>query len=353
MMKKTSIIICLFTAFCLIRPQIPNAAGHIVVLQYHHFGSKTPPATSITLEWFEQHLQYLEKNNFKIWDLEKSLAYIRDGISLPEKCVAITIDDAYRSVYSEAYPRLKKRKWPFTVFVTSEGVDRKHAIYMTWEQMREMQSSGVTFAAHSHSHPYLVRRNRNENDHQWKERVATEIKISRQRIFKELGAGSRLFAYPYGEYNLKIKKMVLEMGMIGVGQHSGSIWKGSDFGALPRFPMSGIYSNLNSLIEKVNSLPLPVLKIDPEEPVMGFQEYQPILRIELVKGRFPINLNSLSCFVSGQGRVEVNWIDREKLLFSVEAQKPLPIGRSRYNCTARHLNANRYFWFSRQWIRLK
>ncbi|MBU2512202.1 polysaccharide deacetylase family protein [bacterium] len=352
-MKKGLIIICLSLILVVIQQQKSPAADHIVILQYHHFGSETPPSTSVTLEQFDQHLRYLEKNNFQVWDLEKSLSYIRDGIALPENCVAITIDDAYRSIYSEAYPRLKKRNWPFTVFVASEGVDQRHSIYMTWEQMREMKQAGVTFAAHSHSHPYLVRQNRNESQLQWKKRVIDEIKVSRQRLKEELGAESKLFAYPYGEYNSEIKQIVLEMGLIGIGQHSGSVWPGSDFGALPRFPMSGEYASLGSFMEKVNSLPLPVMKIDPENPVLEARDFEPTLRIELAKGDYPLNLNSLSCFASGQGRMELNWIDRKNLVFAIQALKPLPLGRSRYNCTARHLKANRYYWFSQQWIKLE
>jgi hypothetical protein len=31
------------------------AADHAVILQYHHFGSDTPPSTSVTLEQFDNH----------------------------------------------------------------------------------------------------------------------------------------------------------------------------------------------------------------------------------------------------------------------------------------------------------
>ncbi len=324
--------------------------NQIVVLQYHHFGIDTPASTSISPSLFDQHIAYLAENNFHVLDLEEALLSIQQGKPLPSKSVAVTIDDGYRSVYSEVFPRFKKRGWPFTVFVTTESVDEKHSIVMTWDQMREMQKKGVSFSPHSHTHPYMIKRLPEESLSDWKIRMMNDIGINRKRLEEELGSTSKLFAYPYGEYDLETKRLISEMGLIGVGQQSGVIWKYSDFSALPRFPMSGIYAEMNGFKTKVNALPMPVKKVTPESPVIENHWDAPVLQIEFLPADYSMNLNSLSCFVSGQGRVEVEWTDKSKTAFSIKAPKKIPLGRSKYNCTARHNSQNRFFWFSRQWI---
>ena len=56
--------------------------------------------------------------------------------------VVLTFDDGYRSVYETAYPLLKARGWPFTVFLCPEGIDRGRGPVMTWDQLREMAAAG-------------------------------------------------------------------------------------------------------------------------------------------------------------------------------------------------------------------
>ena len=49
-------------------------------------------------------------------------------------------------------------------------------------------------------------------------------------------------------------------------------------------------------------------------------------------------------------RVAPVWLDREALQFEVRAAAPLPVGRSRYNCTARRKDDSGWLWFSQPWI---
>jgi len=42
------------------------------------------------------------------------------GQDLPANTVSITFDDACRTIYTEAFPRLRKRNWPFTLFASFE-----------------------------------------------------------------------------------------------------------------------------------------------------------------------------------------------------------------------------------------
>jgi len=337
-------------ALCVFSTAVPaRAAGSAVILQYHHFGSDTPASTSVTMEQFRVHLDYLKSNGFAVWPVEKIVAHVRKGQQLPDKCVGITIDDAYVSVYERAFPLLRENAYPFTVFVTTEGVDKGFDSYMTWDRMREMQSGGAAFAAHGHSHDYLVRRPAGETEAAWAERAKEDIARSVERLQEELGSPAALFAYPYGEYDTALREIVAGLGLVGFGQQSGAMWKGSDFTALPRFPMAGGYADMAQFEVKAGSLPLPVVSAVPDDPVLPPGDSPPVLRLVLEPGDY--ERETLACFDAGGERIEAVWTDPEGLVLDVAARGPLPVGRSKYTCTARHRSENRYFWYSHLWIR--
>ncbi len=320
-----------------------------VILMYHHFGVEKHPSTNVRLEQFEAHIDFLSHAGFQVWPLTKVAEYIRKNQPFPTRVAAITIDDAYLSVYTEAYPRLLKKAWPFTVFVATDGVDRRYHSYMTWQQMREMQNNGATFANHSASHDYLIRQNKGETNNQWQDRVTGDINRAQKRLKAELGNAPKLFAYPYGEYNTALANIVRKMGYVAFGQHSGPASIKGDTRALPRFPMAEKFAELSDFTQKANSLAFFIEKQTPFEPSIDRSNNPPKLEIKLASKR-DMKLDQLTCFVSGQGRVDIKWLNRQKTQFSVKAKTPLPTGRSRYNCTAPSSQKGRFYWYSHLWI---
>ena len=243
---------------------LPNsilAENYCVILQYHHFSADTPRSTSVTPEEFDDHLEYLDHNQYKVLPLKLVVDSLRSKKPLPDRCVAITVDDAYISVYKEAYPKLQKIGWPFTVFVNSELVDQGSQMYMTWEQMQEMAKAGVAFENHSHSHSHLIRQRKEEEKDIWRLRVEKDISTAQQRIVSELGQTPHFFAYPYGEHDNGLKEIVNRLGLTAFGQQSGPAWTGSDFLFLPRFPMAAGYASMSDFTTKVRSrCPYPVIE---------------------------------------------------------------------------------------------
>ena len=62
--------------------------------------------------------------------------------------------------------------------------------------------------------------------------------------------------------------------------------------------------------------------------------------------------DSLTCFATGQGRAGVVWLDRQRREVQVRAVAPLPVGRSKYTCTAPVAGRpGAYFWFSHRWLK--
>ncbi|MBT8440692.1 MAG: polysaccharide deacetylase family protein, partial [Gammaproteobacteria bacterium] len=255
------------------------AADHCVILQYHHFSNSTPAITSVTPKQFAAQLNYLEQNNFNILPLREVISKIKADIALPEQCIALTVDDAWLSVYSTAFPMLKKRGWPMTVFVNSEAVDEQRHNTLNWQQMREMAQHGFSFENHGHSHDHLIRKRKLESDQQWQQRVRANIITANRRITKELGIKPELFAYPYGEYTPQVQQIVSTLGLTSFGQQSGPISKYSDLSALPRFPIAGVYAKLSGFITKVNTRAMPVVSASPTSPLLSQNEKRPSLTL--------------------------------------------------------------------------
>ena len=334
----------LLALITLISPLPVLATESAVILMYHRFDEQRYPATNIRADQLRQHLDYLKANNFAVLPLAEVLTKLRKGESLTEKTVVITIDDAYNSVYETAFPLFKEYGYPFSVFVSVGPIDNGLRGFMTWNQMREMQSSGVAFFNHGTSHDYLIRMLPGESNNQWQARIHKDIENAQHRLEEELNIQARLFAYPYGEYNEALRALVMDLGYTAFGQHSGAAGSYSDLGALPRFPINEAFGEINGFIDKVNSLALPVANATPLDPVIKTAN-PPILKLELV-GKKRLKL-ALSCFSTGNAPMQ---IQREKNLLIVQSLKPMPKGRSRYNCTAPSGERGRYYWYSHLWI---
>jgi peptidoglycan/xylan/chitin deacetylase (PgdA/CDA1 family) len=325
------------------------AVADVAVLMYHRFGEDAYPATNVRLDAFEAQLAQIEALELEVVPLATVVAALRGEAELPDRAVALTIDDAYASIHSEAWPRLLAAAMPVTVFVATDPVDEGFGDYLTWDQLRELAAGGMTVANHGASHASLPRRpGESEASHQ--ARVRQDLLRGASRLREELGDSSALFddvfAYPYGEYDAAVAEVVESLGWIAFGQHSGAIGPLSDRRALPRYPVNEAYSDPDALRTKLRSRALPVERIEPWDPVSSST---PVLDVWLAEasanGPDP---SRLACFVSGQGAVPVEWIEPGRQ-FRVVPPQPLRPGRSRVNCTLPGPDG-RYAWYSHQWL---
>lgn len=336
---------------CLAPPVAARADEHAVILLYHHVAADTPASTSVDPATFEAHLDYLAGHDFHVWPLSKILTHLHEGKSIPDHTVALTFDDAYASVFSEAYPRLKRRGWPFTVFVSTDYIDKHYKNYMTWDQLREVSRHGAELGNHSRSHPHLVRRGDDESEARWRERVRAEITGAQRRLAAETHNPIKVFAYPYGEYSPPLEHIVSELGFYAVGQQSGAVGSVSDLHAAPRFPMADGYADQRQFITKVHTRPLPVTVLAPKAPLLGAGPMRPVLRLRIGDGAFRID--GLACYASGQGRMALHWVNRKRRIVDISPRTPLKGGgRYKYNCTAPSSEVNGvFFWYSHLWMK--
>ena len=316
-----------------------------VVLLYHHIDEGTPPITSIAPDQFSRHLDIIEAEGFTVLPLDELVKRSMDPSNgydkSDEKIVAITFDDAYRSIYISAFPILQARSWPFTIFVATRLIEEKNPHYLTWAQLAEMSTQGATIANHTDSHIHMIRRLDAETADHWKQRMKEELLTAKGLLVKR-GLDSNLFAYPYGEYDEATLNLVGDLGMIGFGQQSGAIGPHSNPLLLPRYPLAGIYIGEAAFRDKLRSLPLPV-EHPKAEPLVS-DNLKPPLELSFITDT--LNLSRLTCYGPG-GLMALSEISSTNILATPAEE--VSIGRTRYNCTLPR--GNRFYWFSQLWIR--
>ncbi|HYE01367.1 MAG TPA: polysaccharide deacetylase family protein [Alphaproteobacteria bacterium] len=314
----------------------PDFGPSAIVFTYQRFGDDQFPATSIRLEQFEAHLEELTTGGYTVLPLPEIVEAVAARRPLPDRAVALTIGGNHRSVYDEAFPRLQKAGLPFTLFIASDFVDGGGPSALGWREIRAMAQAGATIGSLGASHPHVLALT--------PEQYAADVDRSLARIQAETGTRPTLFAYPYGEVTPAVRAAVAILGLkAAFGEQSGVVHPGADPYMLPRFALNEAFGSIERFRLAADSLPLPVSEVTPEDPVIRAANPPPV--------GFTVDpalesLEGLACFVSGQGRVEVDRLDSR---IEVRLNEPLPPGRSRLNCTL-PAGEGRWRWFGYQFV---
>lgn len=127
------------------------------------------------------------------------------------KDLAVSFDDALKTVLTQADPILREHNIPYTVFVVSEWSEQKHdwekAGVLSWDELGRMLEAGVELGSHSATH-----RDFGEID---LERAKGEFELSVRTMEKRLGFTPETFAIPFGQsdnWNAEADKAAREIG---------------------------------------------------------------------------------------------------------------------------------------------
>lgn len=181
------------------------AGGDTLVLCYHAVSETWPADLSTTPEAIESQLTALVDRGYRGVTFSEA---VEAGAG---KRVAVTFDDAYRSVIDLALPILERLGLPGTVFaptahVDSEapmawaGIDRwlggpheREMLCMGRGQLRDLDRRGWEIGAHTHTHPRLSQLADAE--------LPGELELPRRLLTEWLGKPCRSLAYPYGDFS--------------------------------------------------------------------------------------------------------------------------------------------------------
>lgn len=187
---------------------------------------------AVTADNLVGFFEWLRGNGWTAISLDDVARARRGERPLPAKAVLLTFDDGYRSVYTRVYPLALAYDFPIVAALVGDWMEppmgsmvkygnrqvpREH--FITWEEAREMQRSGlVEFALHTRSLHGEVIGNPQGNtmaaavtrsysargyqtDAEFIAAVRADLLGGRTTMQRELGRAPRTLVWPYGRYN--------------------------------------------------------------------------------------------------------------------------------------------------------
>ena len=161
-----------------------------------------------SLDEFTSILSRYQQKGYQIVSIEKAVnVRNKDCVN-----IAITFDDVYESVYKYAYPILKERKIPFTLFIAVDLIGTPGMA--TQAQIKEMAADDLcTIGAHTISHS-MLRKTRNSYE---------EMELSKKKLEQLTGRDIEYLAYPYGKHSSVSMRIMRQAKRIGFKGAFGTI----------------------------------------------------------------------------------------------------------------------------------
>lgn len=199
------------------RPRIGRSPSDLLILCYHALSDDWPAVLSTTPERFREQLEFLVGRGYRGVTFTEAVTGASNG-----RRVAVTFDDAYRSVLALARPILDELGLTATVFAPTAypdgegpmawpGTDRwlggpheRELACMSWAELRGLAAHGWEIGSHTHTHPHLTRLD--------DERLAHELSESRAICTERLGAACESLAYPYGDVDDRVAAATARAG---------------------------------------------------------------------------------------------------------------------------------------------
>lgn len=207
------------------------------ILMYHSI-AEDDVATAISRDVFKMQMDVLEKAAVPVVSLDDLVSARAGQGTLPDYSVIITFDDAFVDYKESAYPILRDKGFPSTVYVPTSRVGLTEnwngsltppRPLMSWDDLGELAQAGVEIGSHTVTHPDL--------DALKMLNLADEIKLSKAEIDHRLGIDVKHFAPPYGGADYFSRTAIERVYATSVGTRLDRVTAESDIMDLPRLEM--------------------------------------------------------------------------------------------------------------------
>jgi peptidoglycan/xylan/chitin deacetylase (PgdA/CDA1 family) len=158
--------------------------------------------------------------SFQIWLLKRrgyKFMTLRDAmVQNNAKRAVLTFDDGYADNLTAALPVLKKHNVPATLFVITGDVGKADVVWdeageklpadlLDWDSVAKLQANGWEIGSHGHAHIHLERYSESEQE--------DVVRQSMDEIEAKTGERPVSFAYPYGSYDDRTKRVLKRVGV--------------------------------------------------------------------------------------------------------------------------------------------
>ncbi|HEL2314426.1 TPA: polysaccharide deacetylase family protein [Streptococcus suis] len=164
---------------------------------------------------FESHLKALQDAGYYTLSPEEAYKVLTENV-LPagKKVVWLTFDDSLWDFYSYAYPLLKQYQMKATNNVITGFTEYGQAGHLTLDQIKEMQTAGLSFQGHTVNHPDL--------EYSSIEDQTNELTSSKAYLDSQLNQETIAIAYPGGRYSADTVALTEQAGYkLGVTTNNG------------------------------------------------------------------------------------------------------------------------------------
>jgi len=186
---------------------------------------------SVSTKNFRKQMDYLRKN-FTVISLDILMKNIGNRVDTPVDHVAITFDDGFKDNYLNAYPILREYKFPATIFLISQLIDKREDM-LDRDAIKAMKNDTISFGSHTATHRILSEIPI--------ESATTEIIDSKVELETMLNEDIQFLAYPKGKrkhFNTEIKQLIKKSGYkAALSSENGEIHSDSDLFELKRIGM--------------------------------------------------------------------------------------------------------------------
>jgi peptidoglycan/xylan/chitin deacetylase (PgdA/CDA1 family) len=308
---------------------LPDDGTRVAVLGYHDFSeTERETAMRIRTSKFREQMEALRELEIEVISMADFIAWKDGGKRIPAKAAVITIDDGWKSVYTEAYPVLKEMGYPFTLYLYKDYVDGGGKA-LTTAMIREMMKHGANLGSHSSSHPFpqTVKKYRDLGPDAFDQFLDKEMLESKRYLETKFNTVIPTFAYPGGFFT---KEMLGKAEQVGYSHlftvQPAKVKRDLPNSVLPRYIILGDYDKIfafaTSFGESRPGMAAPELSSFPKktqfpvspQPGAIINSRLPVIEVDFTKAE-NLDPESLKMHVAGFGEVPAHF-DRNSKTFS-------------------------------------
>jgi peptidoglycan/xylan/chitin deacetylase (PgdA/CDA1 family) len=181
----------------------------VCVLTYHAVDA-SGSILAISPEDFRAHVEAVARSGRSVVAPSRLEKPFDQGDPVAADAFAFTFDDGFASVAEFAAPILASHGFPYAIFLVTSWVGRTNdwpgqpgpivrAPLMGWDAVARLASQGTEIGAHTADHPDLT----GLSD----EGVVEQLDNASQEIESRTGIRPRLFAYPGGRADARVRRL--------------------------------------------------------------------------------------------------------------------------------------------------
>ncbi len=196
-----------------------------------------------SIDVFATMMEYLYNNGYETISTEEFYEWYIGERECNNKTVMITFDDGFYEDYYLALPILKKYGFKATSFVVGSRIkditrkyDRNVTAYIGLDVIEEVRRNypNFEFQSHSYNMHYYTKNGKHRIRSMSEEDMIEDVEQNKEYNFTTM-------AYPYGDYNNKIKRVLENAGYLVAFRFGPSevATRDSDRFAIPRIKING------------------------------------------------------------------------------------------------------------------